>query len=667
MRRNMRNDITMRMRLMNGSIFGAMNGTLKGLFGGLLKVMGWGILIPAILVGCSFNDDLIDCDSSESNYSDGDIVAYISVNFSAPNSNSTRANPTGGEWGDGREYGQNYEDSVYSAVLFVYQADDGVNGPDTTNVKYVEYDKDDIYSGEIFNFNNIDYIAKSVAKPLRIDAGNYNVLAVANPSSDFLSTIKGKGNSLTLGDVRDYIETSAWTESGKSKPYSYSSFVMASENDNSTVFIDGYNNEDNPAKVTVDLERMAARVDYRAPSELTIKEDTTEDIEGDDAFMGATVHITGAAIVNNLTAGSYILKRVNDGYGTSVTYLGDEITTDASDVADNYVIDPWTEYKNGATTVTINGVSSSIDKLYGTYYNGVPTGDQVNPSYWNELVTSDNIVAVTDNDGTVWNRIGYTMENTTYSDYTSRQYATGVIFKAYFKAEDFIHDSFYSDYGYSYTDSTTFFMWNNNLYATPEDMMAAAYPGKFTLGDTEYGDRFEGKINSCTTWAEIVTFANTLSEDDPTGYKKYLLEQASGKSGSLSDTYKSTLTWDYYMGEEIGYKIDWQGTVVTGVVINDFNSGASYSSTRAALAAATDDAVSTYEDAQCYYTWWIRHSNDDNDNTNGTMEFAIVRNNIYKLDVASVFSLGGDVPTVGMHVVVTVKTWLLYDTDVIDL
>ncbi len=626
----------------------------------IIKGVVWGVVIPMLLLGCSFENDFIDMDSSESNNSGDDRVAYISVNFAAPNNNSTRSinaddyfstrsNPTGGEWGDGREYGQDYEDSINSAVLFLYQSTSGVNAAGTTSMKYVAYDKDDIYRRNIYDKDNIDFIAKSVAKPVTLRPGTYNVLAVANPSSAFLSTVKTKGDDLTLADVRDYVETAAWVQGGTKAPYSYSSFVMASENDASTVAVD-YNKEDDPANVSVDVERMAVRVDYYAPATIEITEDEENDeiLDGDDAFMGSTIEITGAAIVNNLTAGSYMLKRVNDGEGTAVTYLGEE--TDTSGVSTNYVIDPWTEKKNGTV----------LSSLYGTYYPGSPaTDEQKNPSYWNALVTNDNVAKITE-DGTTWNRIGYTMENTTYSDYTSKQYATAVIFKALFTpTKGLVHDSFYSGYGFSYTNGSTFFKWNNNLYATPEDMMAAAYPGTFTLGSSEYGDRFDGKISSCTTWSEITTFANTLSEDDPTGYKNYLLSQASGKSGTLTTANKSALTWDYYMKEEIGYTINTSSNIVTGFTIGV--------TTRAALAAATNDAVSTYEDAQCYYTWWIRHSNDGDDNTNGTMEFAIVRNNIYKLNVVSAFSIGGDIPTEGIHVIVTVKAWLLYDTDIINL
>lgn len=44
--------------------------------------------------------------------------------------------------------------------------------------------------------------------------------------------------------------------------------------------------------------------------------------------------------------------------------------------------------------------------------------------------------------------------------------------------------------------------------------------------------------------------------------------------------------------------------------------------------------------ATCYYKYWIRHMDNGNAEQMGPMEFAIVRNNAYKLDVKTVSSLG---------------------------
>lgn len=46
------------------------------------------------------------------------------------------------------------------------------------------------------------------------------------------------------------------------------------------------------------------------------------------------------------------------------------------------------------------------------------------------------------------------------------------------------------------------------------------------------------------------------------------------------------------------------------------------------------------EGATCYYKYWIRHMNNSNNEDMGIMEFAIVRNNVYKLSVSKVNDLG---------------------------
>ena len=78
----------------------------------------------------------------------------------------------------------------------------------------------------------------------------------------------------------------------------------------------------------------------------------------------------------------------------------------------------------------------------------------------------------------------------------------------------------------------------------------------------------------------------------------------------------------------------------------------------------------TYEDATCYYTWWIRHANDGDDKTNGVMEYAIVRNNIYELNVESIYSLGGYIPNEeekGFIVNVYVKDWTMLEPERIEM
>lgn len=204
-------------------------------------------------------------------------------------------------------------------MAFFYQGSgtDGVNSSGTTPIMAVATFNFNVESyTEPGNGNGIDRKYTTMPQQVDLDDGTYNVLVVANPGTDWWT-----GQSLTLADVRNHIQTTAWTASGSN----YSDFVMTSAAD-ATLTLNS-NPESNPATAEVNVERMAARLDYKTTGTYTCD---------DPAYPGATVEITGAALVNNLTAGSYLLKRVADDVnGTNLSYLGNE-----------------TADENGAATIT---------------------------------------------------------------------------------------------------------------------------------------------------------------------------------------------------------------------------------------------------------------------------------------------------------------------------
>ena len=81
--------------------------------------------------------------------------------------------------------------------------------------------------------------------------------------------------------------------------------------------------------------------------------------------------------------------------------------------------------------------------------------------------------------------------------------------------------------------------------------------------------------------------------------------------------------------------------------------------TQAELLAAGN--IRTYRHSECYYTWFIKHAEDGDDEAQGVMEYGIVRNNIYKLKVNSVKGLGSIVPDEDnqLRVSVYVRNWRL--------
>lgn len=554
--------------------------TVKGVAGCLL--------MASLAAGCAQED----IDTAPSGGGGMSASSYVSLSFASQQSTPTRSNPTGGEQGDGDETGQDYENEIKSAVAFFYQGSgtDGVNSSGTTPIMAVATFNVGSYTEP---GNGIDRTYTTTPQQVDLDDGTYNVLVVANPGADWWT-----GQSLTLADVRNHIQTTAWKASGSD----YSDFVMTSAAD-ATLMLNS-NPESDPAKATVNVERMAARLDYKAEASYTCT---------DPAYTGATVEITGAALVNNLTAGSYIIKRVADDVnGTNLSYLGNE-TADENGAATNYVLDPWTASKNG--------------NLYGTWFmNG-----SSDPNWWAGYVQPGTSVS----DG--WLRIGYTLENTTAADAAGSDYSTGVVFKAKFNPQGVAN----------YTKGETFFVYGTKIYASMEDMMAGFYGSKFDDLDN---------ITSCATWGDVKQFiTSTLLTNDPSGYNKYLEGLAEGKDDTEAVA-GASLTWSNYMLNECGYSKDENGKVVL-----DQNGKV----TRIALHPY---GTRTYEDATCYYTWWVRHSNDNDDTKKGIMEYAIVRNNIYKLTVNSVYSLGGEVPEEESLIVdVYVNDWLLLDNETLPM
>lgn len=559
--------------------------TVKGVAGCLL--------MASLAAGCAQED----IDTAPSGGGGMSASSYVSLSFASQQSTPTRSNPTGGEQGDGQEKGQANENEIKSAVAFFYQGSgtDGVNSSGTTPIMAVATFNVRSYTEP---GNGIDRTYTTTPQQVDLDDGTYNVLVVANPGADWWT-----GQSLTLDDVRNHIQTTAWTASGSD----YSDFVMTSAAD-ATLTLNS-NPESDPAKATVNVERMAARLDYKAEASYTCT---------DPAYTGATVEITGAALVNNLTAGSYMLKRVASTVDGVPTYLGNE-TPDAG-VQTNYVLDPWTAVKTSDNnSFTIGGEVKTAEDLYGEWFGNLSQ----DPNYLAGYVQP----------GTeTWQRIGYTLENTTAADAAGSDYSTGVVFKATFHPKGVAN----------YQNGATFFALGTHLFASMEDMMTYVYGADFS--------QFDDKIDACDNWAAVKNFAASLLDNDPSGYKAFLLGQ--DEAQDLAQV-KESLKWKAYMLNKCGYSASLNNNVYS--VTLDQNED---TSTREALQSY---GVRTYEDATCYYTWWVRHSNDNNDETKGIMEYAIVRNNIYKLTVNSIYSLGNYVPGEDENIIldVYVNDWLL--------
>lgn len=75
--------------------------------------------------------------------------------------------------------------------------------------------------------------------------------------------------------------------------------------------------------------------------------------------------------------------------------------------------------------------------------------------------------------------------------------------------------------------------------------------------------------------------------------------------------------------------------------------------------------ITKYLQGICYYTYWIRHADDGDDTKISPMEYAIVRNNIYQLNVRSISGIGTIVPADNINVTIEayVVNWEEIDTE----
>lgn len=581
------------------------------------------LALSLMAAGCSMTDD-VEC-PPDGGDTPGMSDAFIQLSFGMADAQGTRANPDGGEDGDGPEAGQDAENKVSNAVAFLFDGNVTVNGEAITPVTPVYFPS--VTGPTEAGGTGIDAVWETAPVQTTVENGDYNVIVVANPGDNRWWE---QAENQTLGAVRDYIQQKAWKKAESSDgTISYSDFLMSSADEPTEKLTINNNSENEPAKVTVNVERMAARIDYLAENEYTCT---------DPAYNGATVEITGATIVNRLTAGSYLLKRVADDVnGTNPEYLGDE--TAENTVATNYVLDPWTKLKTQQNledeVFEVNGQNVAAAGLYDaeTY---IPTRSD-NPEDWADYCKA-GVDATEDN----YLRVGYALENTTGKLETSLNYNTGIVFKAQFHPQRVD----------GYNDGQTFFTYNGTIYPTLTNMMGQ-------LNNKEdFSTYADDAIKALTGWDGLKNFAASFV-NDPTGYDDYLTDYADEHLTEQFDADAEVLTWTYYMNNILGVVEDAQN----GPQINQ--NGAE---TRAKLYESSEELLRTYYNGQCYYIWWLRHSNDGDDETNGVMEYAVVRNNIYKVNVESIYSLGGDIPdNEQLKAMVYVNKWTMLNPEVLPM
>lgn len=509
------------------------------------------LFLLALLVTACKDDTLPASPAEEEEAGSG---VYVSVVVNTGGSNASRAdgatdeyNPTGGEKGDGEWPGESYENTIHNLYLYFFDGGEengvrkGINADgDTPLIGPIEFTLgDNLYGG-----GTRYYTEPQEINDLAIGR-TYDVLAIAN-----MELKVGSADFATLGKLRDAASAEAISHPTGDAMW----FVMSSANPTfdavqriNSVEITGDNSRNNPATVSIDVERLAARIDCHVAEN---GEYTVEGTEGDKVEIQGMV-VVNKYVMNDInveTTGvyerSYWFKRVSEGAkltgSVPVNYLGDEQPVDGTGPATNYVIGPM--------TLTPPEIKERVEDLqpydHSFYFN------KNNLEHWEKnWTTVEELMAgiTSEHNNVTYHLLDYVEENIVsaemLTDPVNRDYyCTGVLFKAT-----------YIPVGFENKEDKSFYWYKGKGYLTIDELK-------------QQNEGLDG-----------------LSESN---YEDY---------GIL-----------YYFG------------------------------------------------GKCYYTYWIRHADDNNPDVISPMEYAIVRNNIYQLNVRSVNGIGSVTPTGDAQVVITV-------------
>lgn len=279
--------------------------------------------------------------------------SYVSVTVSAGSREATTRGPQGGEDGDGREDATENEYKISNLTLLLYKG--GNNGINSTNNPTIEhaiyFSSFNVTDNVTDRYDNKTYSTFTKKLDDGIERAVYHVIAIANAGDK--TSLKGQA----LSSVRNHIIREQWKTAASINDYT--DFVMTSEEDATIDMTTGEGSFDNPFEATIDVERLAARIDF------DIAGGTYHSENGgyyEYAVEGSTTdkyRLKSIKVKNMLTSGSYLIKRVATAVdGTGLSYLGAE--TAESNVSTNYVLDPWTNLKTSTIPTDLSYQESNL-------------------------------------------------------------------------------------------------------------------------------------------------------------------------------------------------------------------------------------------------------------------------------------------------------------------
>lgn len=400
-----------------------------------------------LLTGCAGRDALVE---EEIPQEEGTIE--LRLNIGNAGALATRS-PQGGEHGDGREDGQPHENKVNNILVFYYNHSDGINAPGTimvTKLAYIDHvpnpehkadadtdpDCEPDYHGNSY-YQTIVKLSPTQTNYYKYNTGDHYIVIIN--AGDF--------DAATLDDVRNKIVTQPWKGTGTNFT-TYTDFVMSNEHE--SYYASGSGTKDDPNKIIVTIERVAARIDFAFDPTPGVTDQTTIRIAAEDIPVlrypandtpkvgGLTkygeVNLTHVRPFNVMQAketplqGSFLIKRSAKPDKSGLKFLAPETAYAGGAIADfPLVVEPTTWTKGSVDPAPTPGT------WYGaTYRTNVNAAYAADANYAVHHATGNDGFddGLSTDGGLSYYVLDYANENTMRVDESLKEYATGYILRA---------------------------------------------------------------------------------------------------------------------------------------------------------------------------------------------------------------------------------------------
>lgn len=629
------------------------------------KKLLWSFAFLPMLAACSSDEPLAGGNLGSDQEIDPRDGVYMTVNMSLSGDGAKTRSFTNGDnsSNDGTEVGSDKENNVGSVLIVLASPNNNefiaYSYVSSNNLSSMTAGQEKIYKASA-KFSKTSINSYYLGLPSIEENPKANVFVYCNPGQKILDTFRSiqQGNTTWTDAIytlsgRD--DDSLWNTTGgflmsnvsmatRSLPANMADWNLYTT-ENTPFDLSGMNYAGQPNEVdnqtnrgAINVRRVAARFDFRDGSQMNVEGGngakgvpfTYNVILNEDSKPTVQVELVRMALVN-MNKSVYLLGRVsNNGLNAGATLLGAE--------------KPWYSNANGTVAQIGNYVVGTLGDKMNSLFDNDFTGYKLSDLFYSPFFAENNEVGgiadnwktdllsdvvknpsdnYQDNSYHVWK---YVTENTIPGepDNQTNGVSTGVVFKAKMLPTEELKNSndkwdaklYEALKGDGLKDANTdpvLYSFAGKLYVTWPHVQEAALKaaGFDSTKDVQKLDRSVSLYMACfgnggagTVTIDGKTWTDPLAQDEKSANYGWTKWNESGNSDALIDTYRKNVT-------SAGFSI--------------------YQSSR--------DDVKGWG-YYSYYYYWNRHNDNNQNGVMGNMEFAVVRNNVYKLAVTRLSTLG---------------------------